>query len=142
MHVGTVAFAGMDDEHAGLRAAASTSPARRDRRPEQADIVAERFAKTARLEKITLHIDDDQRGACQIDFDRDRLGSYLGIPDFPFDWHEESQMGRNSRAGVDALGYWSKSCANAHNASERRRNFIIFDNCFRNSMGLSKLGLL
>ncbi len=37
------------------------------------DIVAERFAETAGFEKITLHVDDDERGLRQ--FDVDGMGS-------------------------------------------------------------------
>src|SRR5205814_4505411 len=36
---------------------------RRDRRREQADVVAERGAEAARLDEIALHVDDDECGA-------------------------------------------------------------------------------
>ena len=69
--IGPVAFAGVDDENAGRRAAASTTrtvPPRLQPR----DVVAERRAEAAGLQKIPLHIDNDQRHPADIDGERAR----------------------------------------------------------------------
>ena len=46
----------------------------RDRRGEQRHVVAERLAEAARLEEVALHVDDDERGARQIERHRFGLG--------------------------------------------------------------------
>jgi hypothetical protein len=65
--VGPVAFAGMDHQHVDGARRREHRLAGRDRAREQRDIVAERLAEAARLEEIALHVDDDQRGAGQIE---------------------------------------------------------------------------
>ena len=42
----------------------------RDRRMQAGHVVAEGLAETAVLEEVALHVDDDQRGAAEIDGDR------------------------------------------------------------------------
>jgi hypothetical protein len=49
-------------------------PAGFDRRLQTRHVVAKRFAEAAGLEKIALHIDDDQRRPVEIDGKRRRLG--------------------------------------------------------------------
>ena len=56
-----------------LRAAASTRRDRLHRARELADIIAERFAETARLHEIALHVDDEKRGRRPVELDRLRL---------------------------------------------------------------------
>ena len=57
------------------RAASSTALQGATARAEQRHVVAERFPEAARLEEIALHVDDDQRGARQVE--RDRFGFSL-----------------------------------------------------------------
>ena len=47
------------------------------------EVVAERLAKTAGLEKITLHVDDDQRGFGGIEGESERLGGDFDHPQCP-----------------------------------------------------------
>ena len=50
---------------------------RGDRRHDLDDrrqIVAERLAEAALLQKVALHVDDDQRGMGRIELERERLG--------------------------------------------------------------------
>ena len=61
------------------RAASQQMPGRLDRPTQQADIVAERFAKPARFEKIALHVDDQQRAGCGLKVKRMRFGRIEGI---------------------------------------------------------------
>ena len=61
--IGPVSFARMNDQHAELARGAEHLPAGRDRGLQARHVVAERFAETARLEEIALHVDDHQRGA-------------------------------------------------------------------------------
>ena len=42
-------------------------------RAQQRDVVAERGAEAARLEKVALHVDDDQRGGGRVEFEGIRL---------------------------------------------------------------------
>ena len=72
--IGAMALAGVDDQHAGLARRRQHLRRRLDRGLEQADIVAEGFAESARLEKIALHVDDDQRGTVDVQSDRLRFG--------------------------------------------------------------------
>ena len=74
--VGPVALAGMDDENAGTPRGGQHIRAGPDRRLETRDIVAERRAEPARLQKIPLHIDDDERHPAGIDGERRRLRRY------------------------------------------------------------------
>ena len=61
------------------RAACSTACKRRDRGLEQADVVAERLAEAAGLEKVALHVDDEKRRALERDGKRLRLGGDQGF---------------------------------------------------------------
>ena len=56
------------------RAASSTALHGATARAEQRHVVAERLAEAARLEEVALHVDDDQRGAREVERDRLRLG--------------------------------------------------------------------
>ena len=72
--IGAVAFAGVHDDEA-VRAPRVKQPADwRDRPAQLRHVVAERFAKAAALEKVALHIDDDQRAFCRNEMKRPWLG--------------------------------------------------------------------
>jgi hypothetical protein len=58
-----MAFTRMDDEHVGGARRRQHAPGRLDRPAQHPDIVAERRAEAAGLEKVALHIDDPQRAA-------------------------------------------------------------------------------
>ena len=72
--IGAVTFAGVDHQHAGARAASSTLASAADRRLEPRHVVAERRAEAAGLQKVALHVDDDERRAIEIDRQRRRFG--------------------------------------------------------------------
>ena len=72
--IGFVTFAGVDDQKAEAARRGEHRRAWPDRRPQPAHVIAERFAEAARLEKIALHVDDDQRGSFEIDRKRRRFG--------------------------------------------------------------------
>jgi hypothetical protein len=57
----------MDHQQPGGARRFEHGPAWRDRTAEQRHVVAERLPEAARLEEIALHVDDDQRGAGQIE---------------------------------------------------------------------------
>src|SRR4029077_1219563 len=67
-----VAFARVDDEQARGTRRFQHRLAGRDRRAEQRHVIAERFAESARLEEVALHVDEDQRGTRKVE--RHRLG--------------------------------------------------------------------
>ena len=71
--IGAVPFAGVDHQQAGGARGLEHGAARRDRAAEQRHVVAERFPEAARLEEIALHVDDDERGAGQVERDRFRF---------------------------------------------------------------------
>ena len=73
--IGAMSLAGVDDQHVGCSRSVEHGLAGRDRAAKQRDVVAERLPEAARLEEVALHVDDDQRGARQIE--RDRLGLRL-----------------------------------------------------------------
>ena len=68
-----MAFARMNDQHAGTARRVEHVPARPDRRLQPGHVVAERGAEAARLQKIALHIDDEQGRLPEIDRQRRRL---------------------------------------------------------------------
>ena len=58
---------------------------RLDRARKLRDVVAERFAEAAGLQKVALHVDDQQRGRRPVDLDRP--GSAARVPmDSPFEF--------------------------------------------------------
>src|ERR1051326_450024 len=69
-----VPLARVDDEQPAPARRREHLAARFDRSGEARHVVAERLAEPARLEEIALHVDDDQRGAVEVDRDRLRLG--------------------------------------------------------------------
>ena len=62
-----MAFAGVDDEHTGISGGRQHLAARLNRRLQPGDVVAESGAEPARLQKVALHVDDDQRRSPEID---------------------------------------------------------------------------
>ena len=66
--VGAVALAGVDDEHARFRAAASTRSVGGNR-GEQERVVTERLAEAAGIDEVALHVDDEQRGRRRIEIE-------------------------------------------------------------------------
>ena len=68
-----MALAGMYDQHAGCARRIQHGGDRLHRPRELADVIAKRFAKTARLHEIALHVDDEKRGRRPIEHDRLRL---------------------------------------------------------------------
>ena len=74
--VGAVAFAGVDHQQARGAGGIEHRTDRRDRGAEPRHVIAERLAEAARLQEIALHVDDDERGAAEIDHDRLRLRQY------------------------------------------------------------------
>ena len=69
-----VPLAGVDHQHAGRPRRRQRGGAGHDRGLQQRDVVAERLAEAARLEEVPLHVDDDERGAADLERDRTRLG--------------------------------------------------------------------
>jgi hypothetical protein len=65
----------MDHQQAVLARGLQYGADRLDGGSEQRDVVAERGAEAARLEKIALHVDDDERGSPDIDLN----GIWLGF---------------------------------------------------------------
>lgn len=78
VHVRRVAFARVNDQHAGAARGLQHCLARRHGRVEQGHVIAERLAEAARLQKVALHVDDDERAALKIDVDRCGLGGNAG----------------------------------------------------------------
>lgn len=74
--IGSVAFAGMDDENAGAPRGGQDVSARSHSALEARNIVAEGSAEASRLQEIPLHIDNDQRHPADIDGERLRLRRY------------------------------------------------------------------
>ena len=72
-----VAFARVDDQQACGARRVEHRFAGADRGLQQRHVVAERFAEAARLEKVALHVDDDERGPFELDGERLRLGGDL-----------------------------------------------------------------
>ena len=71
--IGQMALAGVHDQHAGLTRRIQHGRDRLHRPRELADVIAERFAKAARLHEIALHVDDEKRGRRPVERDRLRL---------------------------------------------------------------------
>src|SRR5262245_30924084 len=65
---------GVHDEQALRPGEVEHRPAGSDRFGEQRHVVAERFAKAARLQEVALHVDDDERGIVPGDRNRLRIG--------------------------------------------------------------------
>ena len=65
--IGTMALACVNDQHLGAAGGLENRAARRDRRREKRDVVPEGLAKASRLEKVPLHVDDDERRLVEID---------------------------------------------------------------------------
>jgi hypothetical protein len=72
--IGAVPFAGVDDRQICLAPAFEQTAIRIDRAAELGDIVAEHFPKPARLEEVTLHVDDEERATGGLDFVGIRFG--------------------------------------------------------------------
>lgn len=72
-------FARVQDEDAGGPRALQHRLAGRHGPAQQGDVVAERRAEAVRLEKIPLHIDDQQRAPPKIDRERLGLGRHLAL---------------------------------------------------------------
>ena len=69
----TVAFPGMDDQHAYLACSTERFLARPDRCLELRNIVSESRTEPAGLKEIPLHVDDYESGFVQIDGQRCRF---------------------------------------------------------------------
>jgi hypothetical protein len=67
-------LAGVDHEEPRLPRVLQHWPRRRNRAAQLADIVTERFAEAAGLEKIALHVDDDERRSRRLEGEFVRLG--------------------------------------------------------------------
>ena len=65
--IGAVAFAGVDNEHTSFSRGSQNLAARLNRHLQPGDIVAESGPKPTRLQKVALHVDDDQRRPPEID---------------------------------------------------------------------------
>jgi hypothetical protein len=74
--VGPVAFPGVDDEDTGAPRRREHIRARPDSGLETRNVVAERGAEAARLQKIPLHVNDDEGGSAGVDGNRFRLRFY------------------------------------------------------------------
>ena len=90
--VRTVAFARVDDHDAGRAACAQDAAGRGDGGAQQGDIVAKGGAEAARLKKVALHVDDDQRGGGGIEGERIR---------FSVDLRHACFLGRERVEGAD-----------------------------------------
>src|SRR5262245_38523995 len=66
----------MDDEKAGAARGREDLHTRPHRGLESRDVVAERRPESPRLQKVALHIDDDERHSAGIDGERLRLRRY------------------------------------------------------------------
>jgi hypothetical protein len=75
-----MALAGMNHQHAVLARRLQHRADRLDRGGQQRHVVAKGCAEATRLQKVALHIDDDEHGARHVDLD----GIWLG---FDPDWH-------------------------------------------------------
>ncbi len=68
--IGPMPLAGVNDEEVQAPGRGKHRAARRHRRAQERNIVAERFAEAARLQKIALHVDNDIRRGVEIDDQR------------------------------------------------------------------------
>jgi len=64
----------VDHEQAGRAPGVEQRLVRVDGGPEQRDVVAQQFAEASRLEKVALHVDDDESGVIEVDHQRAWLG--------------------------------------------------------------------
>jgi hypothetical protein len=71
--IATMAFARVHDHDAGGTACAQHAAGRIDGGAQQRYIIAERGTETTRLEKVALHVDDDQRRGGGVEFEGIRL---------------------------------------------------------------------
>jgi hypothetical protein len=71
-----VAFPGVDDEDTGAARRREHIRAWPDSGLETRNVVAERGAEAARLQKIALHVNDDEGGSAGVHGNRSRLRFY------------------------------------------------------------------
>jgi hypothetical protein len=88
-----VPFSGMDDEDTGSTRGREDICAWSDSGLETRDVVAERGAKPAGLQKIPLHIDNDERGPASVDGNCRRLRFY-GLH-----WHDSLRLSGRAPRG-------------------------------------------
>jgi ChrR Cupin-like domain len=69
-----MSFASVDDGQASRAPNLKEALIRLDGAPELPDVVAEHFSEPSWLQKVSLHVDNEQGAACQIDFKRVGLG--------------------------------------------------------------------
>ena len=68
--IGQMAFAGVDDQHAGVARRLQHRRDRLHRARQLRDVVAERFAEAAGLQEVALHVDDEERRGRPVEIDR------------------------------------------------------------------------
>ena len=69
-----MAFAGVHHHHSGGAACVQDAAGGGDGGAQQGDVVAEGGAEAARLEKVALHVDNDERGGSGIEGEGIRFG--------------------------------------------------------------------
>ncbi len=67
--VGPMSFARVDHEQPLVAGPVEQRTARADGALQQRYVVAERLTEAARFEEVALHVDDDQRGAIEVELD-------------------------------------------------------------------------
>jgi hypothetical protein len=72
--IGAMPLPGVNHQEAAGAGGLQQPSARRNRGAQQADVVAEALAEAPGLQKIPLHVDNEERGARGLDLDRKRLG--------------------------------------------------------------------
>jgi hypothetical protein len=92
--IGQVPLAGMDDEKAAFPRGRKHGGHRLHNARKLRNVIAERFAETARLEKVALHIDDDKRRSCEIEFDRRGLRPENAFPEMACFAHEVFRLSK------------------------------------------------
>ncbi len=92
--IGQVAFARVDDEHAGVARSCEHRTTGRDGALQERDVVAERLAEAAGLQKVALHVDDEQRRARPGELDCGGLGVNKAC-----DWRH--RLGPSADPGAD-----------------------------------------
>jgi hypothetical protein len=63
-------LASMDDGQVSRPPGLKQAPIRLDGSAELRDIVAKHFSESSRLEKVSLHVDDEQGAVCKVDLIR------------------------------------------------------------------------
>ena len=84
---------GVNHEHIGSARGREDIRARPDRSLETRNVVAERGTEAARLQKVPLHINDDERRSTGIDGNRRRLRIYGPH------WHNSLQLHESRLSG-------------------------------------------